>query len=495
MILEPIVLSITLGLCSGAITNRDGDIGAISIQGYEHCLESQIPWIGAVKKEFCLPAIKPTNCNDEAWTLLNSVSPGLVGCYGDLEKDLSLEERQSVRPIQCEEENDNEYFQPQRCVCPASQSLSVFKSVLEARKFLWLDLSIIKHRDRKWTIRCQYIPGTSENKPFYQNKVWGPRNGVGSYFDYQHFEAPANHEFVSFIVGMESTPMKMLKLWHNIPFYSLIDRVYKFKWQSSHIHKLKDCQWSGALNVYEQAISKTVEEDEVITGVKSWFFSPEKGDRRFEIRICKLVPRCSEITDVTYNMTALTLTKGMKEAGHFVSKNLLKHNHNGQIKSSVDKAISKSLGNSYEYKYGKSWQNTASLEVMAGVSFGIPGTAGAEASITASFSSTWATTKEWTRQQSKSLTETAAYKVEFIDTCTAYHYCTAVVEVNNGVVNIPYTITSRTKSEDGDRCTEEGVMTVQHSWNIHSEMVSYNQTEYDAAVADGTIKLKGILPQ
>jgi hypothetical protein len=51
--------------------------------------------------------------------------------------------------------------------------------------------------------------------------------------------------------------------------------------------------------------------------------------------------------------------------------------------------------------------------------------------------------------------------------------------VNNGVVNIPYTITSRTKSEDGDRCTEEGVMTVQHSWNIHSEMVSYNQTEYD----------------
>ena len=110
--------------------------------------------------------------------------------FSDLEKDLSLEERQSVRPIQCEEENDNEYFQPQRCVCPASQSLSVFKSVLEARKFLWLDLSIIKHRDRKWTIRCQYIPGTSKNKPFYQNKVWGPRNGVGSYFDYQHFEAP-----------------------------------------------------------------------------------------------------------------------------------------------------------------------------------------------------------------------------------------------------------------------------------------------------------------
>ena len=79
-------------------------------------------------------------------------------------------------------------------------------------------------------------------------------------------------------------------------------------------------------------------------------YSKKHRDRRFRINVCKLVPKCSVLKEIKYDMTKLEELENREvEAGIISIKDQLKHTDSAQMECSIASSKSNSLAESYSY--------------------------------------------------------------------------------------------------------------------------------------------------
>lgn len=269
-----------------------------------------------------------------------------------------------------------------------------------------------------------------------------------------------------FIVGMESHHSNKKE-----------DRRFSFFWQESPNHSLEDCSWTTKLNDFDQPkFDYTLPEGKVIAGVES-FFDDGKNDRKFYLKLCTLAKKCAVIgTQPVYDWDKKTMEYDPAgEVAGTNSLNNLKHDQIGELTVEVSQTNTHKLANSYSYSYVSGHEMTASLDVTAGVTWGVGPVAEASVEVAAGFSSTWSTEETWTRDNSQEITEANGFKTTWKTVCGAHSYCQANIIMQTGVAKVPYTLVSHTVGNPAEKCTEEGILTIKRSWDAKMIIASYKR--------------------
>merc|ERR1711971_594268 len=327
----------------------------------------------------------------------------------------------------------NKIDEEQYCRCPLGKRISRFKSTHDNGP-----------EDRIWNLECDAIP--SEEMLFDEYQT-------------EYNELDEN----SFLVGMESHHDNGAE-----------DRIYRYFYQNSENWVLSKCVWETTNYHYDDDVDYKLRSDQVIAGVKSWHDNgPE--DRKFELLICKLSHKCTDLKEMKLDMDRMTTSSTIVMAGQ-TTKDNLQHSEAGTYTATISNSKQESLGESYSFGESESSSHEIgfSLGVTASWSSGAL-TPGASGSVTAGFESTWKSTnsKSWERNQEKSIKEVEGFEMSFTDICPGNSYCVSQITMETGEAKIPYKITAYSKENDYT-CTEEGILVIKNSWNLKSTVTSSN---------------------
>merc|ERR1712187_722749 len=386
-------------------------------------------------------------------TLLVLSVSGFISSYGsptnkEQEKGLldSSLTRQDVarKGYSCEK---NSFDRNQWCLCKPGERVSEIHSVHKN-----------SYEDREWTLNCSKIQpefrvtdkgnwyNQSEETKFHDTVIW-LGGAVGN--------------LNQFLVGMTSD--------HSNPPYE--DRKFKFFSTHSENWYLTDCKWHYKINEYDRPLDWTLGEDEVIASLYS-VFSKGHRDRVWDIMVCKLRQRCTEIYDIKYDFEKQDVSNGTLVAGREELDNT-KAKLDNSYTATITQASSESLTESYKYSKTSGFTNQASMTVKAGAKIGVPAVTEWSYEMSASFSQTFSFRETWTRGNSKKYSESTGKKMTFNANCKAGCKCKMNVVVKTAKGVIPYTIFSQSPKEKGERhkCIEYGELTVDYSFNAKATII------------------------
>ena len=190
------------------------------------------------------------------------------------------------------------------------------------------------NEDRAWELECDKLPNNMDK---YSSSMYRGQVGPNSYdatFDYPRF--PNN----GYLIGITSEHSNHYE-----------DRQYTFHYHYSENMVLYEC--SDGYRVINDFDDKPMAMDfipntgRVIVGIKSEH-SGRKEDRRFWIKICKIMPKCNEIYDIIYKTEGITPVWDPIVAGQGYLNNL---DGTGDSKWNVEvsKSEAKSLSDSQSY--------------------------------------------------------------------------------------------------------------------------------------------------
>jgi len=335
----------------------------------------------------------------------------------------------------------NSYDKHQWCLCKPGERVSEIHSIHNNG-----------YEDRQWTLKCSKIQ--PEFRVTDKSK-WFNESQETKYHDTVIFLGGIVGDLNQFLVGMTSD--------HANPPHE--DRKFKFFSAHSDNWYLSDCVWHNKINKYDGPLDYTLGEDEVIAGLYSVYSKGHK-DRVWDISVCKLRQKCTEIIDIQYdfekadvsNETIVAVKSGID-------------NREGESDSSYSATItesnSESLTESYTFSKTSGFTNQVSLSIKAGLKISVPAIAEESYEVTASASHTWNFKNTWTRSNSKKYTESSGRQLSYTGNCKKGCVCNMDVVVKTATGVIPYTLFTQSKNEKGKRhqCIEHGELTVDYAFN------------------------------
>jgi len=330
----------------------------------------------------------------------------------------------------------NDWDKEQWCLCEKGQRVSKISSVHSNSK-----------EDRKWTLTCGQI--TPEfivpNVPdWYQISEENDWDGE----IYWRGAANANH---GFLVGMTS--------YHS---NSKEDRKYKFFSARSDNWYTTSCVWHKNVNDWDDPLSWTLGDDEVIGGLYS-VHSNKKEDRIWTIQVCKLRKKCTEISKIEYDTVVSEVSTEEVFGGRSEYNNT-----DAQLDNSYTVEISQTIGStlseSYEFSQTSGWENEVSMSVTAGATLGVPAISEYSLEVTVAASHSWNFEESWTRSNSKEYSEENGRTMSWTANCRAGCFCTLDVVVKTAKGVIPYVMWSQSVDKKF-QCIEQGELTVDYTFN------------------------------
>merc|ERR1711876_12758 len=330
--------------------------------------------------------------------------------------------------------NQNSYDKNQWCLCRPGERVSEIHSVHDN-----------KFEDRQWTLGCSKIQPefkvTDKSNWFQEtteNKLDGEILWEG---------APDNR----FLVGMTSEHYNKQE-----------DRKFKFFTVRSANWFLTDCIWHDKVNKYDGPLDWTLGSDEVIGAFYS-VHSNSYEDRVWDIQVCKLKEKCTEIVEIQYDTVVSDVSSEKVTAGKQVLDNRKAQNDNSYM-AIITQSASESLTESYTFSKTSGFTNKAEMSVTAGAKVGIPQINEYSLAVTVSASSSWNFQETWTRSNSRTYTETNGKQLRFTGNCKKGCLCTMDVIVRTAKGVIPYTMFSRSK-DNRHQCMEQGELTVNYAFD------------------------------
>jgi len=328
----------------------------------------------------------------------------------------------------------NKYDKNQWCLCRPGERVSEIHSVHDNRV-----------EDRQWTLRCSKIQPefkvTDKNNWFQEtteNKLDGEILWEGAPHD-------------RFLVGMTSDHYNKQE-----------DRKFKFFTTRSDNWFLTDCIWHDKVNKYDGPLDWTLGDDEVIGALYS-VHSNSHEDRVWDIQVCKLKEKCTEIVEIQYDTVVSDVSSEKVTAGKQVLDNRKAQNDNSYM-AIITQSASESLTESYTFSKTSGFTNKAEMSVTAGAKVGIPQINEYSLAVTVSASSSWNFQETWTRSNSRTYTETNGKQLRFTGNCKKGCLCTMDVIVRTAKGVIPYTMFSRSK-DNRHQCMEQGELTVNYAFD------------------------------
>merc|ERR1719334_2795516 len=327
----------------------------------------------------------------------------------------------------------NTYDNHQWCLCKPGERVTKIQSVHSN-----------DYEDRQWTFQCSkiqpdFIVGSAN--------AWYQETAESQYDKELLWNGTTDD---SFLVGMTSD--------HDNHYE---DRKFKFFTARNDNWYLTDCIWH-TVNQYDGQLDYTLLDDEAIGGLHS-VHSNYYEDRVWDIQVCKLRKKCTEVIEIEYNTGESVVSSELVTAGgqRFDNKNGQSDN---SFTATISQSASKSLTESYEFSQSSGYTNEISMSVSAGATIGIPLIEETTLEVTTSTSSSWSFEETWTRSNSKTYTEENGRTMSFTANCNKGCECALDVIVKTAKGVIPYTMKSQ--SVDGQyQCVEEGMITVDYSFN------------------------------
>merc|ERR1712198_335221 len=127
-------------------------------------------------------------------------------------------------------------------------------------------------------------------------------------------------------------------------------------------------------------------------------------DRVWDIQVCKLREKCTEIVEIQYDTVVAEVGSEKVVAG-----NQTFDNRNGQSDNSytatIPQSASESLTESYTFSKTSGYENKVTMGITAGVKIGFPTIDENSLAVTVSTNSIWNFKQTWTRSNSKTYTE------------------------------------------------------------------------------------------
>jgi hypothetical protein len=290
---------------------------------------------------------------------------------------------------------------------------------------------------------------TVNTKDWYMERTTSDWNGV------QDWDGTTDH---SFMVGMKSAHSN----WYE-------DRKYTIFYTRSDYWILSLCRPLEKLNKFDEHLDHKLGEDEVIAGIHSehenWY-----QDREFSIVVCRLVRKCGELVNITYDLAKANETLEEMFVGNSSYDNTQATMANS-FTAEISVTEQETLSDSYTYARTSGHTNMHSLTVDVGYKWGPDANSGFHFDIINEFSNTWSTSESWSRSNSKSYSTGNAKQISYTANCAAGCNCNLHIRVTNGLAEIPYTIVSKSKDVGGGFCQENGVMMATRSWNAHAVSV------------------------
>merc|ERR1711994_350360 len=202
--------------------------------------------------------------------------------------------------------------------------------------------------------------------------------------------------------------------------------------------------------------------DRFLVGMTS-VHSNSHEDRIWDIQVCKLKEKCTEILEIQYDTVVSDVSSEKVTAGKQVLDNRKAQNDNSYM-AIITQSASESLTESYTFSKTSGFTNKAEMSVTAGAKVGIPQINEYSLAVTVSASSSWNFQETWTRSNSRTYTETNGKQLRFTGNCKKGCLCTMDVIVRTAKGVIPYTMFSRSK-DNRHQCMEQGELTVNYAFD------------------------------
>eukprot|EP00091_Calanus_sinicus_P006429 TRINITY_DN1706_c0_g1_i9.p1 TRINITY_DN1706_c0_g1~~TRINITY_DN1706_c0_g1_i9.p1 ORF type:complete len:383 (-),score=99.20 TRINITY_DN1706_c0_g1_i9:38-1138(-) len=301
------------------------------------------------------------------------------------------------------------------------------------------------NEDRKWTLTCGAVQPefiVENENSWYE--VTSP-NGWDGELWWQG--TPEN----KFLVGMTSEHDNHHE-----------DRQFRFFTVYSDNWYVTDCIWHTAVNNLDGVLDWTLGADEVFAGLHSIHHNHQE-DRIWDLQVCKLRKKCTEITSIEYETVASDVSSEEVFAGHGQFDNTNGASDNS-LTVSISQTAGQSLTESYSYSQSSGYENEISMSVTAGYKVGFPMIDEFSLEVTVGASSTWNFEETWTRSNSKTYSEENGRTMTFTSNCKAGCLCEMDVIVTTASGVVPYTM--RSQSVDGKyTCEEKGELKVDYSFD------------------------------
>ena len=343
----------------------------------------------------------------------------------------STKEEVARKGYSCE---PNSYDKNQWCLCLPGERVSEIHSVHDN-----------KAEDRQWTLRCSKI------KPEFRVKDknnWYQETSESKLDAEILWEGAPDDRF---LVGMTSDH-----------FNKQEDRKFKFFTAHSDNWILADCIWHDKVNNFDGPLDWTLGEDEVIGAFYS-VHSNKYEDRVWDIQVCKLREKCTEIVEIQYDTVVAEVGSEKVVAGKQTLDNRNAESDNSYT-ATITQSASESLTESYTFSKTSGFTNKVEMGITAGVKIGIPTIEEYSLAVTVSTSSSWNFKQTWTRSNSKTYTEQNGKQLSFKGNCKKGCLCSMDVIVKTAKGVIPYTLFSQSK-DNRHQCMEEGELTVNYAFD------------------------------
>jgi len=301
------------------------------------------------------------------------------------------------------------------------------------------------NEDRIWTLKCEQI--TPEFIVEDQSNWYFTTSPNGWDAELWWQGTPDN----SFLVGMTSEHSNHYE-----------DRQFKFFTTKSDNWYLTDCIWHNDVNGWDGPLDYVMGDDEVFGGLHS-IHSNHYEDRQWDLQVCKLRKKCTEIIGIEYDTIVADVTTQEVFGGHGEFDNTHGTSMN-TLTVTINHSTSQSLTETYSYSQSSGWEHEEHMDISEGFKFGFPMIEEATLEVTVGFSNKWNFEETWTRSSSMEYTEANGHQMTFTSNCAAGCNCKMDVLVTTASGVIPYHMTSQ--SVDGKyTCEEDGELTVDYSFN------------------------------
>jgi len=350
----------------------------------------------------------------------------------------------------------NDYDKKQHCMCKPGEFIKRMKSTHSSG-----------NEDRQWELTCDKLP---DNMDKYSSSMYRGKEGPNSYdanFDYPKF--PNN----GYLIGITSVHSNHYE-----------DRQYTFHYHYSENMVLYECSDTyRVLNDMDGEMDFILNTGRVIVGIKS-VHNSKAEDRRFWIKICKIMPKCNEIYDIIYKTEGITPVWDPIVAGQGYLNNL---DGTGDSKWNVEvsKSEAKSLSDSQSYS------RTEGFAASAGASFGIaystevPNVSKTTYSVEVSTDITTSKEEGWSRETSTDTTDEISTTAGAEHECPGGMYCLGKIIVTQAKISIPYEIKMKNKIT-GVECQEKGIFEKVQSFGADTIFEDLTRDEYEQRKKEGT---------